>query len=360
MSFFQKLTSSFVSRSYVGVDVGTASIKVAEVVRDKNGLSLERYAILETTGYLERFNEALQTSNLKIAAAAVSPYLKIAMQEGHFKGAQAIGSVPAFAAFSSLVELPAKSDSEIKRILENQANQYVPLSLTSIELDWSISGTRKDEDGAEKTQVMIVAIPRDHIQAYRDSFSRGGLHLASVELEGLSLARSLTGGMEETALIIDIGARSTSFSVAQNGNLKFSGQTDFAGASITQTVAQGLGVNQRRAESLKRQRGLMGFGGEHELSTLMMPLLDVIISEAKRVKGNYEGAYRDQVARVLLSGGGSNLLGIEEYMGKYLQLPTEKANPFRHVSFDPRLEPVMKNTGPLLAVAVGLGMKALV
>ena len=55
---------------------------------------------------------------------------------------------------------------------------------------------------------------------------------------------------------------------------------------------------------------MKGTGGEYELSTLMFPILDVIISEARRVKSNYEIGYNEKIERIILTGGGANLLGI--------------------------------------------------
>ena len=144
------------------------------------------------------------------------------------------------------------------------------------------------------------------------------------------------------------------------GFLKFSGQTDFSGGSLTQVIANGLGIGQRRAEDLKKQRGLTGFGGEHELSTLILPILDVIISEAKRVLGNYESSYGDKVTSIVLSGGGSFLVGIEDYFNQHSGLPTKKGNAFQAVSYPAVLEPIVKDTGPLLSVAIGLGMKGFI
>ena len=101
----------------------------------------------------------------------------------------------------------------------------------------------------------------------------------------------------------------------------------------------------------------MGFGGEHELSTLILPLLDVIISEAKRVVVSFETNYQEKVASVILSGGGSNLIGLEDYFSKHFGLPTRKANPFSQINYPPVLQAIAKTSGPLLAVAIGLGIK---
>ena len=89
----------------------------------------------------------------------------------------------------------------------------------------------------------------------------------------------------------------------------------------------------------------------------MMPLLDVILSEVKRAKDNYEKNYSGKIERIILSGGGANLLGIQEYVADQFRLPTIKADPFNKVTYPPEVEPLVKEIGPTFAVALGLGIK---
>ncbi len=348
------------SSAVIGVDIGTTSIKIAELAKADKQLKLTNYALLETYGYLERANEALQTSSLKLSEDTIPAYLKLLVEHAGIQTTSAVVSVPAFLAFSTLIEMPVMSEGEVKRYMELQAKQYVPLPLNTVTLDWMKVGERPEPGGAPKQQVLLVSIPNDQIERYRKIFDRAGLHLTGVELEGTGVARSLTFGSKTTTLIIDIGSRSTSFSVAGSGFLKFSGQTDFSGGSLTQTIANGLGISARRAEDLKRQRGLLGFGGEHELSTLIEPILDVIVNEAKRVSASYEQSYHEAVGRVALSGGGANLLGIEDYFKKQFTVPVLRANPFAPVNYPAVIEPVVKDTGPLLSVAIGLAIKGFI
>jgi len=354
MSFFKPFASR---KAIVGVDIGTTSIKIAEMEKVDEKVRLITYGLLEDNIYLERFNEALQTSNLKLSEDKATRYLSTLLSRVHMSAETVIASIPSFLVFSTLIELPSTSDSEIKRVMELQAKQYIPLPLSAVTLDWLKIGERDGATSQKKSQILLVAIPNEQIERYHKIFSVLGLKLRSVEAEGMSLARSITLNNKDTSIIIDIGSRSSSFSVARGGFFMMGGQTDFSGGSLTQSIAKGLTISQRRAEDLKRERGLKGYGGQHELSTLMTPMLDVIISEAKRIISSFENAYGDKITRVLISGGGANLLGIEDYFNRYFGLPAKRVNPFLGLQYDSSLEPMVKSTGPLLSVALGLGMK---
>jgi type IV pilus assembly protein PilM len=352
---------SFLSRivrggTAIGIDVGTTSIKVAEVGKSGDRLELRNYGMIETSGYLERVNEALQSSALQLSEETLPGYLRLVLDRAKIGAREAVASIPAFHAFSTLIEVPAMSDGDLRKVMENQAKQYVSIPLSQVSLDWMRVGTR-EVGGEEKHQVLLISVPNDEIERYRAVFKRAGLALTGIEVEGVSLARALTAGEKGHSLLIDIGSRSTFIGIAEDGKLKVSSQTDFAGGSITQVIANGLAISPKRAEDLKRQRGLQGYGGEHELSTLIEPTIDVILGEAKRLMGTFETNYQSKVERVMLSGGGSNLLGLEAYVAREVGMPTLRANPFRTVYAPDALSPITKVTGPLLAVALGLASR---
>ena len=328
-----------------------------ELKKSGGAPELLNYGFLESYGHLERLNNAIQTSTLKMLDQETSELLKILLKNSEMKSRDAVASIPSFSAFITLLNLPLMPPKEIQQAMQFQAKQYIPLPISAVTIDWIKVGEKQDPSGYTTQQILLVSIPNEQIEKYKEIFSGAGLNLAAIEVEGLSVSRALAVQTEETVLIVDIGSRSTAISVAKNGLLRFSGQTDFAGGSLTQTLAAGLNIRVRRAEDLKKQRGLKGTGGEYELSTLMLPILDVIISEAKRVKENYEQGFGDQVKKVILAGSGANLLGIAEYVQDQIGLPARKANPFSRLSYDPKIEPLVSDLGPSFSVAIGLAMK---
>lgn len=348
--------SLFTRTPPLGVDIGTTAIKVADVGRGREGLTLQNYGILETMGYLERANSALQSSTMKLSENEVAGELALLLERMGVRPRDAIFSVPSFAAFTTLIEIPASSERELASIMQFQAKQYVPLPLTEVTLDWQKVGEIGEGNGA-KSQVLLVAILNEQISRYRGICARARLTLRGVEVEGMALARALGGEAKAPVLVIDVGARSTMFLVVVGGSPRFMGQTDFSGGSLTQSLANGLNIGMRRAEQVKRQRGLMGAGGERELSTLMEVILDVIIREAARVKAKYEEAYGGQIAGAVLSGGGANLPGILAYMGSAIELPVRMADPFARVALPATLAAQRESLGAHLAVAIGLALK---
>lgn len=354
---FSNLLDLLKKESYLAVDIGTASIKIAEVAGQKERPVLENYGILETTGHLERLNDAIQTSRLKIVDEQTTGLLKLLIKQMRTRARLVIASLPAFSVFTTLLEMPLLTTGETSEAMQYQARNLVPLPLTEVTLDWLTVTKFEDEKGVKKQRLLLVSVPNEQIARYERIFRMAGLELSALEIETLSLARGLTENDPTTTLIVDIGARSTAIAVAGGGILKYSYQTDFAGGFLTQAIANGLGINIRRAEELKKRRGLLGTGGEYEISTLMLTYLDVILGEVRRVKTLYEKNYGERVERIMLSGGGANLVGLSEYVAKQLHLPAIKATPFNKINYSQSIAPLVGNLGPPLTVSLGLGMR---
>ncbi|MBI2012926.1 MAG: type IV pilus assembly protein PilM [Candidatus Colwellbacteria bacterium] len=357
LSFFNPARNFFREDSYLAVDIGTASVKIVELENSKGKPLLKNYALLETSGHLERLNDAIQTSSLKIVDKETVGLVKVLLKEMKTKARSVIASLPAFSAFTALLDIPVMSTKEISQALQYQAGNFVPLPLTEVTIDWLRVKEFEDEKGVKKQRLFLVAVPNEQIKRYQNIFRLAGLNLQVLEIETLSLARILTRDDPTTTLIVDIGARSTAIAIADGGFLKYSSQTDFAGGFLTQTITNGLGINIRRAEELKRRRGLLGTGGEYEISTLMIPYLDVILGEVRRVKNLYEKNYQEKVERIILAGGGANLLGLEKYVADEFKLPALKASPFSKVGYPPVMTPLVGSLGAPLAVSIGLGIR---
>lgn len=347
-------------RSYLGVDIGTTSIKIVELADTGAKPMLKNYGVLESYGHLERLNNAIQTSSLKMLDRETAELLAMLVSQLKCRTTDVVASLPTFTAFTALLDIPVMSPEETAQAMQFQARAFVPLPISEVTIDWLTVDEYEDEKGIKKQHILLVSVPNEYIEKYQRIFKLAGLRLCALEVEGLSLSRILTAGDPTLTLIADIGARSTALLVAKRGLLKYSAQTDFAGGSLTQAVSSGLRINIRRAEELKRRKGLMGSGGEQELSTLMVTFLDVILGEIQRVRTNYEKDYNEKIERVIISGGGANLLGVERYMSDALKLPVVKANPFTRVAYPPTLAPFVGEMGSPFAVSLGLGIKELI
>lgn len=345
----------FPSSSILGVDIGTSSIKIVEIANDSPKPRLKNYAILDTYEHLSRPNSAIQTNSLKIAEKDTAELLKKLIKEAGFSAKEAVASIPSFSVFTTLLEIPKMSDMDINKTMSFQARQHIPLPVSEVEIEWLKVGEREEETGFVQ-QIFIISVPKEIIKRYQNIFALAGLKLGALELESLSLIRALIND-SASQLVVDIGALSTNILISDNGFLKANVFSDFGGAALTRSIVNGLGISFNRAEELKKQKGLTASGGDYELSTLPQIFLDAIIKETVKAKENHEKNGGRKIERIVLAGGGAKLAGIAEYFGEQMGLPAAVGNSLSAVAYQPEIELLVKDLGPELAVAIGLGIK---
>ena len=93
----------------------------------------------------------------------------------------------------------------------------------------------------------------------------------------------------------------------------------------------------------------------------MLPFLDAIISEVRRAEFTYKNQFpvAKPIERMILTGGGANLLGIEKYFKDQFQRTVVRGTPLSKLEYPPTLEPLGQELNSFLAVAIGLGLKNL-
>lgn len=344
--------------SYLGVDIGTTSIKVAEIRNGQERPEFVNYGILESSGYLARENQALQTSSLKIFESEIIELLKTVVRETGTSSKDVVASLPLFSAFISVLDFPRMEAKEIERAIVYQAKQYVPLPLSEVALDWLKVAEYEDEKGFFHQKVLLISVPQEQIKKYQAMFQSAGLTLRALEIESLSLSRVL-GSDPTPTMVIDIGSRSTNVVFLEKGNLVWATQSDYGGSSLTQALASSLNINPLRAEELKKERGVLGTGPSYELSTIMLPFLDVILNEVKKAQFLYGQQFPSarKLERIVLAGGGANLLGIEPYVERAFSLPAVRIAPFSRFGYPPAMEPLVGELNAVMPIALGLGIK---
>ncbi|OHA51229.1 MAG: hypothetical protein A3A80_03985 [Candidatus Terrybacteria bacterium RIFCSPLOWO2_01_FULL_44_24] len=352
-------------RGFLGIDIGTSSVKVVELAGvKKGGIALGTYGELKAYGYLKRLSDPIQGSSLQMLDSEVAEMIKRILDECNAKSSAASMSIPVFSSFFTLLELPSMSDKELANAIPFQARQLVPIPISEVVLDWEIIGRfnpRADSPNAqERLLVLLVAVPREVVDKYVRVAKLAGVELRGLEVETFSMVRALLRDNEDTNLLLDIGARSTNITIVDGGAIRMSHNLDISGNEFTRALAHSLGVNMKRAEEHKITSGILQKGGELESSRALIPLIDAIMQDAEKIMNIYYRKYGHKVVRIMLGGGSTNLPGLVEYLSSRFGKEVVVGDPFHGIVFPNILEPIIRDIGPAFSVSVGLALRELV
>lgn len=345
-------------KGHLGVDIGTANIKIVQLRPQSGKFVLETYGLA---------NVAYQLSNKESRSAIehTAEILKQLVVQSKATTKRIVASLPNSVVFTSVIEMPKIPEEELKSAVESEAKKYVPLPLDEVALSWIPIEEKKKKINLDtnlgsinrpnnNTKILLTAVPSAVIDNYLKVFSMAGLEPIALEIEALALIRSLVSNTDETVLLVDIGAKNTSVNLVDSGYLKLSKNLGVGGDTITTAIAQSLNISFVRAEQFKKDFGLTTQG--QQLPQIMRPVLDIIKNEAAQLVSLYESR-GDKIDKIILSGAGAKIPSLSKHFSS-LEKPVVLANPWANVLYPEKLRPVIDPLGLNLAVAAGLSMRA--
>lgn len=354
-------------KSFLGIDIGTSSIKVVQLKKIEDKFRLETYGEISTVGYIERLNEPFQSTSLKTIEAVTREMVKVALDRAKVDAKNVIMAIPIFSSFTSVIEMPEMAESELSRAVEFEARKYIPIPSAEVVLDWKVidSGIIKDgnsEKPFKGKRILLIAVPKEVVNKYIRIAESLKLKIVALELESFSFARALAFGESVPVCILDIGARATSFTIIDRGAVQMSHGLDIAGAEMTRILASSLGVAFRRAEDFKLAHGINHANDKEmvekkETKEALMTLIEEIVAGSERMINNYQAKTGRKIEKLILNGGSAQMEGLKEYTEKRLNIKTFIADPWSRIIYPPVLEKTLKELGPQFSVAVGAAMR---
>jgi len=354
-------------KSYLGIDIGASAIKLVELEKEEGRHKLKNYAIFSLKEYLKEAWYQTPSESRKLPNKELAEIVKETIKEAKVISQAAYFSLPVYSSFSTLVDFPTMSEKEIETAIPFEAKKYVPVPISEVILDWSIIDSLGQQKGL---QVLLMAVPKKIINHYREVIQLTGLNLSALESEIFSLSRALVGNDKSTVILIDVGARSVSLSIVDDGYIRVIGNLEMGGLKLTKTISQQMNISLEEAEKLKKSLSAnqaasqprtreISVSGEQsaQLKEIIHSVLNAVIFEIKKVIDSYQSKYNRQVEKCILVGGGVQVPGFIDYFINKLGLEASLGNPFARVIYPPLLEPAIKELGPSLAVAVGLAMR---
>lgn len=295
---------------YFGLEFGSSNIKVAQVtVTGPRAFVVTALASgPNSAGSLDFTDENIKN---KIAAS-----LKKVLAESGIKEKRVVVAIPESQVFSRIIEMPPMSEAELTSAISWEAEQFVPVPIAEVELDYSIvdPGTNNKD---KKMLVYMVAAPKKKLQAMVDFLINVGLDPIAVESEMVAIARSLSYLPSSGAtMILSLGALSSLIGIIRDSALLFSYVTQVGGVALTRSLAQALSLPLPQAEEYKKTYGIDPNQLEGKVRSGLLIGLSQVVDEMRRAMEFYATAHNERVGRILITSGGAYLPGLVPYLSE--------------------------------------------
>lgn len=337
---------------YFGLDFGNSSLKAVQAANVGGaGYVVSGLGLVQNPAGSVDFLDATVVEKL-------APALKQLLSESGIKERRAVVSVPESKVYSKVVKMPQMSEAELSSAVKWEAEQFVPVPVAEVEIDYQVVKQGVKQDGAEQMLVYLVAAPKKLLQAMVDFLTQIGIEPVAVESEMVAVARSMTLGAQApgSTLLMHIGALSTVMGIVENESLVFSHYLNTGGVAMTRSISQSLNLPIAQAEEYKRAYGMDSNQLEGKVRESLMLVLESVATEVRKAMEFHAAENGSRVGRVVISGSGAYMPELPSFLGtKFEGVEIMVGDPFAYAK--PGHGVTIPAEKAAYAVAAGLALR---
>jgi type IV pilus assembly protein PilM len=358
----------------VAIDMGSHSIKLLQLGQLKNGsfelislgiMPLEHGSIVEGA-----------IKNPDQVAEALKNLVKAEKIQSNF----VVTSVSGEGVFVKKIKVPEMSEDELAEKMTEEAEQYIPFDINDVVLDYQtfgrVNGKLSQHEDQEKRssdeniteqdpcmmEALLVAVQREVIEERTDVLLEAGLKPAIIDLDVFALMNAACLKKDLTAMgataLIDLGDSFTHVNILQKGSIGYTRDIPIGGRYCSTMLMSKFQVPFNQTHSMKG--GSIPDGvKEDEVRAIIVQGYKKVLDEIQKSFKYFHTLSSTPVERILLSGGGCLINGIDAYMSDFLKVPVEHLDSMQGIKVNSRkfdLE-MITELARLSTVAMGLATR---
>jgi type IV pilus assembly protein PilM len=338
----------------VGVDIGSSSVKAVELT-GKNGAFQ-----LVSLGY-----EALEPDSVVdgqiMELNSVSNAISSIFNEHKIKTTKVAAGVNGHSVIVKNILLPQMSPEELQESFAWHAEEHIPFDIADVTLDYHVTDTRDDA-----VHVLMAACKRDKVANLKQAIQLAGKQPAVIDIDAFALQNCYELNYDpqpgQVVALLNIGASTTNINILNGDRSVFTRDATFGGNQYTSLLQKELGLTYEHAEQVKRGLPLPEGMEDRDISPILETVSDILALEVQKTMDFYRATVEDgglAVEKILVTGGGSKLNGLIEFLSHRFEMPVEIFDPFKKIAVDARgFDPeYMREIVPEMAIAVGLALR---
>jgi type IV pilus assembly protein PilM len=352
-NFFSSLAESGKDNSrVVGIDLGSSSIKVVEVQKRDEVLTLTTYGELQLGPY---DNKEIGQSLLLTPKQEQQALVDI-LRESAVKATSAVFAMPLASSFVTSIHLEADIKEDLSPRVRVEARKYIPVPINEVTLDWAEISSEADKNKNQRN-ILIAAIQNEALNRFKVLMQFVNLKQPPTEIECFSSIRGAFTNEEKNIAVIDIGAVSTKLYIAKDGLLQRMHRVRAGGVVATKRIAETLEISFDEAELLKRSI-VKEDGKFRDVQKAHHSCYERPLQEFRQVIREYEEMTGLTLDAVYLAGSGALFPSIKQYLADSLQCEVRYLNPFTKIAYPAFMEDMIFELGPTFHVALGSALRA--
>jgi type IV pilus assembly protein PilM len=339
MGLFVKDTEFF------GLDIGSTSIRLVQLRRSTSHPALVAYGAVPVPGNIT-------TSDSKLDQDKVSELIRQLVRENRVTLKDVVVGLPSNKVFATVITTPKLEQAQLAKAIKYQAEQYIPMAISQVKLDWAVIGESKD---GKSLEVLLVAAPNSVVEKYVAILEAAGLEPLALEANAIAAARSLVPTSDLAIAILDLGSLDSDISIVWSNAPRLVRSVSVGGTTLVRSVAQNLGLDDVQATQFTYKFGLTQSKLEGQVYKAIKPTLDNLVSEIEKSVKFFNSRYPDvKLEKLIVTGSAAALPELGPFLANSVGLPVEFGNAWVNVSYPANLQDKLMGMSSEYAAATGL------
>lgn len=268
-------------------------------------------------------------------------------------------SISGYSVIVKKVNLAVMSEEELEEHIQTEAEQYIPFDIDDVYLDFQDLKTNKGD--SERTDVMLVAAKKEIVDDYLEMLEGLNLQPVIVDVDGFALENTYEYNYpkDENVALVDIGASKMNINIISNGISVVARDIVVGSRQLTEQIQAAFDLEFAEAEALKLGH-IPAEEKQEEIADIFSSTCTQWVLEIKKAIDLYQANHPDApLTRLVLSGGGSKVSGLVDYLASETELAVELFNPFNNMTVNSKkIDPDYLNSiGPEMAIATGIAIR---
>ena len=365
----------------VGLDIDRGALKAVQISESGGNYALQH------VGYRKLPPGAVSEGEVA-DGDLLAAELKEFWSSHSFKGKTVYLGVANQKVVVRLLDFPRMSPDDLKGAIGFEAQDHIPMPIDEAILDYMVLGPQGE--GSNLDRILIVAAQKEMISRYATAIRAAGLRPQGIDVKALSLVRSTLPSAlfddEGATLLLDIASEISSLVVTQSGNPTLTRFIPGGSGYLAQAIADSADLPEEEAErqlmnprvrigpdaesagiSLDKDGDDVAEDGDDFDPALMYDvrrgLEDAVQTLAEDMQRSVEYHYSQpgsrEVTRLIVSGEGALVNGLDAYLGELLGVAARRGTPFQKLSGNRSnvSDEQLRVMEPVLAVALGLSLE---
>ena len=344
----------------IGIDLGTATLKLAQLRQVQGQLELAAAARAEMPQPCR--ND--ERKRMKFLAERLNGLLK----EKPFKGRRCIISLPAASTFVQHVRTAKMPPEQLGTALRFELEGKLPFDSADAIIRYVVAGELGGDPQASQ-EVIVLAASEQVVDSYLELAQHARLELIGLNVEPCAIVQCFARlfkraeDANQVTLFLDLGQAVTQVVIVRGPHMVFARNVMFGAEQIDEAAAAATGMSAAQVSQIRQNvhNASEAAPEAEKVYAAVTKALGSLLEEVTKCLRYFESTFPSSRAdRVVFLGGQALDRRLCQMMAQRLNLPAQIGDPFARIGQAGGMEldngPDRRQTQPAWAVAVGLSL----